>query len=81
MSRCARRSKRGVKPSAIARQFGIVQFDARKALAPSGGTVEVFILDKVFEPPTPPFTPEEKKLVADVHVWQQAMNEEFARAA
>ena len=32
----------------------------------------------------PPFTPEEKKLVAGnvyAHVWQQAMSGEFARAA
>jgi type I restriction enzyme R subunit len=40
--------------------------------------VEVFILDKVFASlPTPPFTAEEKKLVADnvyAHVWQQAMS-------
>jgi type I restriction enzyme, R subunit len=47
--------------------------------------VEVFILDEVFAGlPTPPFTPEEKKLVAEnvyAHVWQQAMNGEFARAA
>jgi type I restriction enzyme, R subunit len=47
--------------------------------------VEVFILDKVFATlPTPPFTPEEKKLVAEnvyAHVWQQAMNSEFARTA
>ena len=47
--------------------------------------VEVFILDKVFAGlPTPPFTAEEKKLVADnvyAHVWQQAMNGEFAKAA
>ncbi|MBF0268804.1 MAG: type I restriction endonuclease subunit R [Alphaproteobacteria bacterium] len=47
--------------------------------------VEVFILDKVFASlPTPPFTPEEKKLVAGnvyAHVWQQAMNGSFARAA
>jgi type I restriction enzyme, R subunit len=39
--------------------------------------VEVFILDKVYASlPTPPFTPEEKKLVAQnvyAHVWQQAM--------
>ena len=34
--------------------------------------------------PTPPFTPEEKKLVAHnvyAHVWQQAMSGTFARAA
>jgi len=47
--------------------------------------VEVFILDEVFASlPTPPFTPEEKKLVAAnvyAHVWQQAMNGEFASAA
>ena len=47
--------------------------------------VEVFILDKIFAGlPTPPFTPEEKKLVAEnvyAHVWQQAINGEFARAA
>jgi type I restriction enzyme R subunit len=47
--------------------------------------VEVFILDTVFASlPTPPFTPEEKKLVADnvyAHVWQQAMNGQLARAA
>ena len=42
------------------------------------GEVEAFILDEVFiKLPTPPFTPEEKKLVADnvyAHVWQQAMS-------
>jgi type I restriction enzyme R subunit len=47
--------------------------------------VEVFILDKVFTSlPTPPFTPEEKTLVAEnvyAHIWQQAMSGEFARAA
>ena len=47
--------------------------------------VEVFILDEVFSTlPTPPFTPEEKKLVAAnvyAHVWQQAMSGEFAMAA
>jgi hypothetical protein len=46
--------------------------------------VEVFILDKVFASlPTPPFTPEEKKRVAEqvyTHVWQQAMTGELARA-
>ena len=34
--------------------------------------------------PTPPFTPAEKKLVAAnvyAHVWQQAVNGSFARAA
>lgn len=44
--------------------------------------VEIFILDHVHASlPTPPFTPEEKKLVAQnvyTHVWQQAMNGEFA---
>jgi type I restriction enzyme R subunit len=44
--------------------------------------VEVFILDEVFSSlPTPPFTPEEKKLVASniyAHVWQQAMRGQFA---
>lgn len=47
--------------------------------------VEVFILDDVFAKlPTPPFTAEEKKLVATnvyAHVWQQAMNGQFASAA
>ena len=47
--------------------------------------VEVFILDKVYARlPTPPFTPEEEKRVAAnvyAHVWQQAMNGEFAEAA
>ncbi|MER9838233.1 type I restriction endonuclease subunit R [Mesorhizobium sp. M0145] len=47
--------------------------------------VEVFILDEVFASlPSPPFTPEEKKLVAGnvyAHVWQQAMSGGFARAA
>lgn len=46
--------------------------------------VEVFILDEVFARlPTPPFTPEEKKLVAEnvyAHVWQQAMNRGFSAA-
>ena len=47
--------------------------------------VEVFILDEVFAGlPTPPFTAEEKNLVANnvyVHVWQQALRGEFTRAA
>lgn len=47
--------------------------------------IEVFILDKVFTSlPTPPFTLEEKKLVAKnvyAHVWQQSMSGEFAKAA
>jgi type I restriction enzyme R subunit len=49
------------------------------------GEVEAFILDEVFiKLPSPPFTPEEKKLVATnvyAHVWQQAMSGGFARAA
>jgi type I restriction enzyme R subunit len=47
--------------------------------------VEVFILDEVFKKlPTPPFSAEEKKLVAAnvyAHVWQQAMNGDLAKAA
>ncbi|TBY85472.1 type I restriction endonuclease subunit R [Rhizobium leguminosarum bv. viciae] len=47
------------------------------------GEVEIFILDEVFiKLPTPPFTPEEKQLVANnvyAHVWQQAMTGGFAR--
>jgi type I restriction enzyme R subunit len=46
--------------------------------------VEVFILDQVFASlPTPPFTADEKKLVAGnvyAHVWQQAMAGEFGKA-
>lgn len=49
------------------------------------GEVEAFILDEIFvKLPSPPFTPEEKKLVADnvyAHVWQQAMRGGFAKAA
>ena len=49
------------------------------------GEVEAFILDEIFiKLPSPPFTPEEKKLVADnvyAHVWQQAMSGGFARVA
>jgi type I restriction enzyme R subunit len=49
------------------------------------GEVEAFILDEVFiKLPSPPFTSEEKKLVANsvyAHVWQQAMSGGFARAA
>lgn len=49
------------------------------------GEVEAFILDEVFiKLPSPPFTPEEKKLVADnvyAHVWQQAMSGGFSKAA
>lgn len=45
--------------------------------------VQVFIMDKVFANlPTPPFTAEEKELIASnvyAHVWQQAMNGSFAR--
>jgi type I restriction enzyme R subunit len=47
--------------------------------------VEVFILDEVFAHlPTPPFTADEKKLVASnvyAHVWQQAMSGGFASGA
>ena len=47
--------------------------------------MKVFILDEIFTSlPTPPFTLEEKEAVAsDVydHVWQQAVNSEFAMAA
>ena len=47
--------------------------------------VEVFILDKVYASlPTPPFSPEEKKLIAGhvyAHVWQQAMGGQFAMTA
>jgi type I restriction enzyme R subunit len=47
--------------------------------------VEVFILDEVFASlPSPPFTLEEKKLVAGnvyAHIWQQAMSGEFGVAA
>ncbi len=49
------------------------------------GDVEVFILDHVFASlPTPPFSANEKKVIAESvygHIWQQAMNGEFARAA
>ena len=47
--------------------------------------VKVFILDEVYASlPTPPFTAEEKAAVAAevyVHVWQQAVGGEFAKAA
>jgi type I restriction enzyme, R subunit len=47
--------------------------------------VEVFILDEVFTSlPTPPFTADEKKLVAAniyAHVWQQAVSGAYPRAA
>ena len=47
--------------------------------------IRVFILDEVYASlPTPPFTEGEKQAVAsDIydHVWQQAVNGEFARAA
>jgi type I restriction enzyme R subunit len=47
--------------------------------------VEVFILDEVFARlPTPPFTTDEKRTVATSvysHVWQQAVNGDFALAA
>lgn len=46
--------------------------------------VEALILDKIFiDLPSPPFTPEEKKLVARnvyTHVWQQAMSGGFGQA-
>lgn len=49
------------------------------------GEVEAFILDEIFiKLPSPPFTVEEKKLVADnvyAHVWQQAMNGSFTSGA
>jgi type I restriction enzyme, R subunit len=44
--------------------------------------IEVFILDNVYVSlPTPPFTSDEKKVVAQnvyAHVWRQAMNRDFA---
>jgi type I restriction enzyme R subunit len=47
--------------------------------------VEVFILDKVFSSlPTPPFTAEEKEMVAAnvyAHVWQQAVNGSYTSVA
>lgn len=47
--------------------------------------IEVFILDNVYSMlPTPPFTAEEKKLVASnvyAHVWQQAMRGGFVGRA
>ena len=47
--------------------------------------VKVFILDEVFANlPTPPFSAKEKEKVADNvydHIWQQAVNGEFAKAA
>jgi len=47
--------------------------------------VEVFILDAVYaDLPSPPFTADEKTLVAAnvyAHVWRQAVGGSFARAA
>jgi type I restriction enzyme R subunit len=47
--------------------------------------VQVFILDAVFQNlPSPPFSTEEKNLVANnvyAHVWQQAMSGGLAMAA
>ena len=47
--------------------------------------VKILILNEVYANlPTPPFTPEEKEAVAAevyTHVWQQAVNGEFAMAA
>jgi len=47
--------------------------------------VEVFILDEIYTSlPTPPFTADEKKLVAAnvyAHIWRQAVNGTFVRAA
>ena len=47
--------------------------------------VKVLILDEVYTSlPTPPFTADEKRAVADkvyAHVWQQAVSGEFARVA
>ena len=49
------------------------------------GDVKVHILNKVHASlPTPPFTDDEKKVVADnvyEHIWRQAISGEFARAA
>ena len=49
------------------------------------GDVKVHILNKVHASlPTPPFTDDEKQLVADnvyAHIWQQAISGELARAA
>ena len=49
------------------------------------GDVKVHILNKVHASlPTPPFTDDEKRVVADnvyAHIWQQAVSGEFARAA
>lgn len=47
--------------------------------------VEVFVIDRVYTTlPTPPFTADEKKVVAAKvygHIWQQAVSGNFARAA
>jgi type I restriction enzyme R subunit len=47
--------------------------------------IEVFILDEIFAGlPTPPFSVEEKELLAKnvyAHVWQQAVRGDFAAAA
>jgi type I restriction enzyme R subunit len=47
--------------------------------------VQVFIMDQIYTNlPTPPFTDEEKELIASnvyAHVWQQAMSGNFGRHA
>jgi type I restriction enzyme R subunit len=70
---------------AIAKAARLAELDRFWEKEQTKGEVESYILDEVFiKLPSPPFTPEEKKLVADnvyAHVWQQAMRGGFARMA
>ena len=63
----------------------LAEFDRFWEKEQTKAEVEVFILDQVYTRlPTPPFSPEEKKLVAELvygHVWQQAVSNRFAEVA
>jgi type I restriction enzyme R subunit len=61
------------------------QFDRFWEKEQTKAGIEVFILDEVFASlPTPPFTTDDKRIVARNvygHIWQQALNGSFASAA
>jgi len=79
------RIKQASKELLAALQTRLAELDRFREKEQTKGDVLVFIMDKVFmNLPTPPFTEEEKELVANnvyAHVWQQAMSGQFARAA
>ena len=77
-----KQASRDLLASITARLAGLDRFWEKEQ---TKADVKVFILNQVYASlPTPPFTNEEKGAVADevyAHIWQQAVNDQFARAA